>query len=250
MSPSRTPIEALEAGEVGYIITGLKDVSELKVGDTLTTPDEPRHRAAAGLPRREADGVRGPVPVRRRAVLRPARRAREAEAQRRLPALRARDQPGARLRVPRRLPRPAAHGGDPRAAGARVRPRADRDHAERRVPRDDGRTASEVSVNNPSQMPDANTIETIGRAVREELRDRPQGVRRHRHGAVPGPPRRVRPHGVPDADARGADLQAAAGRDRARLLRPAEVAHARATRRSTTRSPARATRTWSRSTSC
>ena len=38
MSPSRTPIEGLEAGEVGYIITGLKDVSELKVGDTLTTP--------------------------------------------------------------------------------------------------------------------------------------------------------------------------------------------------------------------
>ena len=111
-------------------------------------------------------------------------------------------------------------------------------------------TGEEVSVNNPSQMPDANAIDDDRRAVREELRDRPEGVRRHGHGAVPGPPRRVRPHGVPDADARGADLQAAAGRDRARLLRPAEVAHARATRRSTTRSRATESRTWSRSTSC
>jgi GTP-binding protein LepA len=47
MSPSRTPIEGLEAGEVGYIITGLKDVSELKVGDTLTLSG---NRAAAPLP--------------------------------------------------------------------------------------------------------------------------------------------------------------------------------------------------------
>ena len=31
------PVEALEAGEVGYVVTGLKDVSRLRVGDTLTT---------------------------------------------------------------------------------------------------------------------------------------------------------------------------------------------------------------------
>jgi GTP-binding protein LepA len=46
MSPSRVPVKALEAGEVGYVITGLKDVSALRVGDTLTTrkgaaPHEP-----------------------------------------------------------------------------------------------------------------------------------------------------------------------------------------------------------------
>ena len=39
MSPSRVPVKALEAGEVGYVITGLKDVSALRVGDTLTTRD-------------------------------------------------------------------------------------------------------------------------------------------------------------------------------------------------------------------
>jgi GTP-binding protein LepA len=35
-SPSRTPTPTLEAGEVGYVVTGLKDVSRLRVGDTLT----------------------------------------------------------------------------------------------------------------------------------------------------------------------------------------------------------------------
>jgi len=36
-SPSRISVPALWAGEVGYVVTGLKDVSRLRVGDTLTT---------------------------------------------------------------------------------------------------------------------------------------------------------------------------------------------------------------------
>jgi GTP-binding protein LepA len=36
-SPNRREAPTLEAGEVGYVITGLKDVSRLRVGDTLTT---------------------------------------------------------------------------------------------------------------------------------------------------------------------------------------------------------------------
>jgi GTP-binding protein LepA len=47
MSPQRRPVERLEAGEVGYVITGLKDVSKLRVGDTITSR---RRRAAAPLP--------------------------------------------------------------------------------------------------------------------------------------------------------------------------------------------------------
>ena len=47
MSPARQPVEALEAGEVGYVITGLKDVSKLRVGDTLTSERRP---AQAPLP--------------------------------------------------------------------------------------------------------------------------------------------------------------------------------------------------------
>jgi GTP-binding protein LepA len=35
--PGMTPVDRLRAGEVGYVITGIKDVSLLRVGDTLTT---------------------------------------------------------------------------------------------------------------------------------------------------------------------------------------------------------------------
>jgi GTP-binding protein LepA len=40
-SPTRRPSGRLEAGEVGYIITGLKDVSRLRVGDTITSERRP-----------------------------------------------------------------------------------------------------------------------------------------------------------------------------------------------------------------
>src|SRR5438309_606642 len=46
-SPSMTPVEALSAGEVGYVVTGLKDVSRLRVGDTITSV---ARRASAPLP--------------------------------------------------------------------------------------------------------------------------------------------------------------------------------------------------------
>ncbi len=35
--PRMTPTEAMSAGEVGYVITGLKDLAKLRVGDTLTS---------------------------------------------------------------------------------------------------------------------------------------------------------------------------------------------------------------------
>jgi GTP-binding protein LepA len=43
MSPARKAVPSLSAGEVGYVVTGLKDVSRLRVGETLT----PRKAAAA-----------------------------------------------------------------------------------------------------------------------------------------------------------------------------------------------------------
>ena len=52
------------AGEVGYLITGIKDVTQLRVGDTLTTRANPADRAAARLPRGQADGLLRPVPDR------------------------------------------------------------------------------------------------------------------------------------------------------------------------------------------
>src|SRR5262245_5479946 len=47
MAPDRTPVAALTAGEVGFVVTGLKDVSRLRVGDTLTSRRRP---AAEPLP--------------------------------------------------------------------------------------------------------------------------------------------------------------------------------------------------------
>ena len=45
--PEMTPVASLRAGEVGYVITGIKDVSQLRVGDTLTPAGDP---AAEPLP--------------------------------------------------------------------------------------------------------------------------------------------------------------------------------------------------------
>ena len=36
-TPKLTPLSTLEAGEIGYIVTGLKSVAEARVGDTITT---------------------------------------------------------------------------------------------------------------------------------------------------------------------------------------------------------------------
>jgi GTP-binding protein LepA len=48
MSPARVPVDALSAGEVGYVITGLKDVSRLRVGDTLSSRRRPASEPLPG----------------------------------------------------------------------------------------------------------------------------------------------------------------------------------------------------------
>lgn len=40
-SPKRTRTAALHTGEVGYVVAGMKDVSDTKIGDTLTSADRP-----------------------------------------------------------------------------------------------------------------------------------------------------------------------------------------------------------------
>src|ERR1035437_6424250 len=48
-SPQMMPTDQLAAGEVGYLITGLQDVTQLRVGDTLPT------RARSGAHQAEAE---------------------------------------------------------------------------------------------------------------------------------------------------------------------------------------------------
>jgi GTP-binding protein LepA len=48
MSPEPTPSESLGAGEVGYLITGVKDVRQARVGDTVTSAARPAAEPLAG----------------------------------------------------------------------------------------------------------------------------------------------------------------------------------------------------------
>jgi GTP-binding protein LepA len=57
-SPQMMPTDQLAAGEVGYLITGVKDVTLLRVGDTLTT----RARAGAGSAASRRGAATQPLP--------------------------------------------------------------------------------------------------------------------------------------------------------------------------------------------
>ncbi len=66
ISPEPVPSDGLAAGEVGYLITGVKDVRQARVGDTVTSAARPASRAAGRLRPPQADGVLRPVSGRRR----------------------------------------------------------------------------------------------------------------------------------------------------------------------------------------
>ena len=46
---ARKPLPALEAGEVGYIIAGMKTVSDVSIGDTITLNDNPAANLLPGF---------------------------------------------------------------------------------------------------------------------------------------------------------------------------------------------------------
>ena len=88
--------DEIRAGDVGYICSGIKTSSDVKVGDTITSVDNPcdgGHRRFRGC---ETDGLRGRLSRRSRPVRRPAGFARKTAAQRRLADVRARKFAGAR----------------------------------------------------------------------------------------------------------------------------------------------------------
>jgi GTP-binding protein LepA len=47
-APAMRPVARMDAGEVGYVISGLKDLSKLRVGDTLTAKQRPATEALPG----------------------------------------------------------------------------------------------------------------------------------------------------------------------------------------------------------
>jgi GTP-binding protein LepA len=54
-APSETPVEALGAGEVGYLVAGIKNVGEARVGETVTSAEHPTTNPL--------DGYRHPKPM-------------------------------------------------------------------------------------------------------------------------------------------------------------------------------------------
>lgn len=48
LTPASVPVNALEAGEVGYLITGAKEIDRVRVGDTVTAAHRPTHQPLVG----------------------------------------------------------------------------------------------------------------------------------------------------------------------------------------------------------
>ena len=154
VSPEPKPSSGLGVGEVGYLITGVKDVRQSKVGDTVTSQ---RHGRRPSRSPATASRGRWSTPGSTPSTAREYPDLREALDKLQLndAALTYEPETSAALglRVPLRLPRPAAPGDHPRPAGARGRARPDLHGAERRLPRDAWTTARSMTVTNPSDWP-------------------------------------------------------------------------------------------------
>ena len=127
------PKAQLSAGEVGYIISGIKDAKEVKVGDTVTHVERPCAKAIEGFQEVKPMVFAGVYPIDPNDYENSSRLAGEAPAQRRLADLPARELPGPRLRIPLRIPRTAPHGDHPGAAGPRVQHGRDHDRPQRQL---------------------------------------------------------------------------------------------------------------------
>jgi GTP-binding protein LepA len=63
IAPEPVPADALAAGEVGYLITGVKDVRQARVGDTVTAAGRPAREPLAGYARPKPMVFSGLYPV-------------------------------------------------------------------------------------------------------------------------------------------------------------------------------------------
>ena len=210
-------------------MTGLKDVHHAKVGDTITLAGKARRRrAAARLPRTQADGLVGPVPGRRAATTATLREA--------LDKLKLSDSAlvyepetshGARVRVP-------VSGSSGCLHMDIVRERLEREfdlelistapNVEFHVFRG---TARRSSCTTPPRCRRAATTTASRSRSSTRRSSRPSDYLGAVFELCQAPARRDGRHGVPHARTRRGPLRLAARRDRLRLLRPAEVAHAR-----------------------
>ncbi len=78
--PQRRACSQLQAGQVGYLICNIKTVSDVHIGDTVTTAGDEPAVALAGLPPAATDGLLRPLSVGRAEFRGAARRARRSSA--------------------------------------------------------------------------------------------------------------------------------------------------------------------------
>ena len=197
ISPEPKPVESLGVGEVGYFITGVKDVRQSRVGDTVTLQHKPATESIGGY--------RDPKPM----------------VYSGLYPIDGSDYPLLREALDKLLLNDAALVYEPETSAALgfgfrvgflgllhleiVRERLEREaglslistapNVVYRVVMEDG---SEITVTNPSDWPAGKIADDL-RAGRQRHDHRAQRLHRRDHGALPGPPRPARRHGLPVA---------------------------------------------------
>ncbi|HVE14521.1 MAG TPA: translation elongation factor 4, partial [Elusimicrobiota bacterium] len=63
LTPKQTPSTGLSAGEVGYLVCGIKDIHQVRVGDTLMESDKPLAKALPGYKEAKSVVFAGVFPV-------------------------------------------------------------------------------------------------------------------------------------------------------------------------------------------
>ena len=134
LTPKPVEIDELVAGEVGFIIANIKNVADTKIGDTITDDDRPSLQPLPGFEEIKPMVFAGLYHGGRARTHATARGAGKIATERFVVFLRAGKFCGAGIRLPLRLPGPAAYGDHPGAAGARIQPRSDHHRAGRALP--------------------------------------------------------------------------------------------------------------------
>ncbi len=119
--PKMRAVEFLEAGDTGYVIANIKTTAEIKIGDTLTDPRLPATTPLPGFQEIQPMVFSGIYPINTADFEHLKTAMGKLQLNDAAFVFMAGKLRRARLRLPLRLPRPAAHGDHPGAAAARVR---------------------------------------------------------------------------------------------------------------------------------
>jgi translation elongation factor EF-4 len=132
-TPKHVLLDVLGPGEMGFITASIKDISDTKVGDTITDDRNPAGRTAARFQTVDPDGVLLALSRWTRGNLKNCATAGQTRAERFLASLRNGNVAGAGPRFPLRVFGPAAYGDHSGTFVPRIRPRPHPHGAQRGV---------------------------------------------------------------------------------------------------------------------